>query len=129
MSRRDRRAALRAVEAAIADATGKLGDPHDEPPVEPEPPSEPGPPSAEALLPDEWRARLDDAAEAEPVEVHGERVRRHLQEETVYLATRVPRSLRDAVRRRADRLEVTMQDLIVLAMRLILDATARAAEE
>lgn len=132
MSRRDRRSALRAVEAAVADAAGKLGG------LEPEPgdasptPDTIGPRptiGAEALLPETWRERVDEAAAAESVELHGERVRRRVEEETVYLATRVPRSLRDAVRRRADRLDVSMQDLILLGMQVILEATARVAEE
>lgn len=82
----------------------------------------------EGLLPDDWRERVDLAQEAEAVVVGGERVRRRVDESTVYLAVRVPRSLRDAVRRRAERLDVSMQDFVVRAAELLLEATSRAAE-
>ncbi|MCC7494705.1 MAG: hypothetical protein IT204_20265 [Fimbriimonadaceae bacterium] len=167
MTDRDRRAALRAVQAAASDAAGKLGPAEQLPPpaeptltlaprdtapllalsepapalVEPPPPAaEPAaappeqpsesvtPVAPEELLPATWRERIDAAAEAERVEVGGETVRRKVEEEWVYLAVRVPRSLRDAVRRRADRLEVSMQEFVVSASNLLLQATARAAE-
>ncbi|MBI2300829.1 MAG: hypothetical protein HYU66_18120 [Armatimonadetes bacterium] len=96
------------------------------PQPEPEPVAQPA--GLEALLPDEWRRKVDQATSAEAVEVHGERVRRRVEEEMVYLAVRVPRSLRDAVHKRADRLDVPVQEFVVRACRLMLDATARAAE-
>lgn len=169
MSQRDRRAALRAVQAAVGDATGKLGALQSEPdaPPLPEPEPEPTPapveapaavpvlpppsaPSApapsrpraaastpkpepadelESLLPEEWRDRIEQATTAEAVEISGERVRRRVEEETVYLAVRVPRSLRDAIRRRAERLDVSIQEFVVRSARLLLDATARAVED
>jgi hypothetical protein len=165
MSQRDRRAALRAVQAAVLDAEGKLGalepwpgtpEPEPEPSPAPEPappvalePPKPRPPAPEpptpasaepaspapagddleALLPDEWRSRIDQVHTAEAVEVGGERVRRRVEEETVYLAVRVPRSLRDAIRRRSERLDVSIQEFVLHAARLLLEATARAAED
>ena len=155
MPNRDRRSALRAVSAAIGDAEGKLGAlaavpvdaPEPEPTPEPvtvtlvpepkpaerrsAPKAKPAPPapSSEELLPSEWLQRIDDAKQAEAVDVGGERVRRRVEEETVYLAVRVPRSLRDAVRRRADRLDVSIQEFVVHAAQMLLEATARAAIE
>jgi hypothetical protein len=159
----DRRSALRAVQAALGDAEGKLGAlerpappslppvvreaPAPEPPVavavaeppapptEPEParraaPAKPKPAAAtpvEDLLPSDWQRRIDDAKQAEAVEVGGERVRRRVEEETVYLAVRVPRSLRDAIRRRSDRLDVSIQEFVVQAAQMLLSTTARAA--
>lgn len=158
MSQRDRRSALRAVQAAAEDASGKLGVAADLPPTltavaapapEPEPAPEPvaeaAPPTKprqaaakakpaqdpelESLLPDEWRAKVETAKSAESVEVYGEKVRRRVDEEMVYLAVRVPRSLRDAVRKRADRLDVSIQDFVVRANQMLLEATVRAGEE
>jgi hypothetical protein len=89
----------------------------------------PEPPASEDLLPSDWLQRIDDAKQAEAVDVGGERVRRRVEEETVYLAVRVPRSLRDAVRRRSDRLDVSIQEFVVHAAQMLLEATARAAFE
>ncbi len=143
MPERNRRAALRAVHAAADDADGKLGvpelpaaqpEPEPAPAPEPEPvavtPPRRGKParSAEALLPESWREKIEQVGQADAVEVGGERVRRRMDEETVYLAVRVPRSLRDAVRKRSERLDVSIQEFTVNAVTLLLEATARAAE-
>lgn len=150
MPERNRRAALRAVQAAADDADGKLGvpelpaaqrEPEPEPVPRPEPDEGPEPVavtpaprrgkparSAEALLPESWREKIEQVGQADAVEVGGERVRRRMDEETVYLAVRVPRSLRDAVRKRSERLDVSIQEFTVNAVTLLLEATARAAE-